>query len=123
MPPRRTVGRRPQACARQRRLADALGPAAMIEKGPDALQSANFSIAKNTRTPAPLTMSGLPQPQLHKDAKYIFLSDWVSCAAHCASGLQRRIAGTGPKLTEQPPDARRAGHVLSSRRRCADIPG
>lgn len=22
-------------------------------------------------------MSGLPQPQLHKDAKYIFLSDWV----------------------------------------------
>lgn len=30
-------------------------------------------------------MSGLPQPQLHKDAKYIFLSDWVSSAAMLAS--------------------------------------
>jgi hypothetical protein len=22
-------------------------------------------------------MSGLPQPELHKDAKFVFLSDWV----------------------------------------------
>lgn len=42
-------------------------------------------------------MSGLPQPQLHKDAKYIFLSDWVSRAGPQCRGVR---SGAGPKLGE-----------------------
>lgn len=44
-------------------------------------------------------MSGLPKPELHKDAKFVFLSDWVGTSYSCCLLLSfrgmREKAGEG----------------------------